>query len=265
MKSSLLALFMLVGTSSLAAADSASLSAPVPAFDRQLSTNRATLTFTGDAPRAAGHFEILYDPTEVEPVSVEFASGLGAGLRLAWSAIGDGVARVVINDAELTGVGLPQGPVDLLHIGFDVVEADFYLETAIRVRGGATAAAAADSSLIPIAEGPWIEIDLLDSQLTDAPSAPAQRLALYQSQPNPFNPQTEIRFETPSDGRASVRIYDVAGRLVRKLVDEELAAGTHVRTWNGADDRGQRVSSGVYLYRLEFGRQSATKKLSLVK
>jgi len=84
--------------------------------------------------------------------------------------------------------------------------------------------------------------------------------------PNPFNPYTEIHFELPADGGwTSVKVYSMDGRLVRELVDSELPAGTHTAVWNGRDENGARVASGVYFYRVEAPGVSAQQKLVLVK
>jgi hypothetical protein len=246
-------------------ADEAQLVVPNPSFDRQAPSNIVTLSLSTEDPRAAGHFELFYDPERLDPVTVELADGLGSEFAVSWSAIGDGVTRVVVSDPSASGLTLPTGSVPLLDIDFEVVEARWYLETEIAFRGGVTVRSATDDSTTTVPAGDPIEIDLLDSTLTGAPPDRVSRLALHQCRPNPFNPRTEIRFETPSAGRATLRIYDVAGRLVRTLVNEDLEPGSHQRVWDGTDQRGGRVGSGVYLYRLEFGNRSATKKLTLIK
>ena len=90
--------------------------------------------------------------------------------------------------------------------------------------------------------------------------------ALGDAYPNPFNPQTTIAFELPNEQAASLRVYDVSGRLVRVLVDGEVVAqGRHEAIWNGRDDTGRRVASGTYFYRLEAGAYTETKRMVLVK
>ncbi len=69
--------------------------------------------------------------------------------------------------------------------------------------------------------------------------------------PNPFNPSTIIRFEVPSlGGRTTVRVYNIAGRVVRELGNEELSPGIYELEWNGRDEGGERVASGIYFYRV---------------
>jgi hypothetical protein len=89
--------------------------------------------------------------------------------------------------------------------------------------------------------------------------------SLAQNEPNPFNPETTIRFTMPASGNVTINIYDAAGRLVRSLVDGVKDAGSHNVTWNGVDNHGSPVSSGVYFYRLTAGKFSETKKMTLLK
>jgi hypothetical protein len=83
--------------------------------------------------------------------------------------------------------------------------------------------------------------------------------------PNPFNPRTSVQLALPIAGRARVDIYDVRGRLVRQLVDEDLPAGNHSRTWSGMDDRGQRVASGVYMVKVSHPGGEQVTKVALVE
>jgi hypothetical protein len=90
--------------------------------------------------------------------------------------------------------------------------------------------------------------------------------ALLQNVPNPFNPTTTIGFEVPTGGaRVTIRIYDVAGRLVRTVVNEYRAAGRHRVPWDGRNQHGARVATGVYFYRMEAGSFAQTRKMLLLK
>lgn len=92
---------------------------------------------------------------------------------------------------------------------------------------------------------------------------------LSQNYPNPFNPTTRIRYTVGTKQTqpvpVSLKIYNVLGQLVRTLVDEEKAAGSHRVTWDGRNDRGQELSSGVYLYRLEIENLRVSRRMLLLK
>ncbi len=91
------------------------------------------------------------------------------------------------------------------------------------------------------------------------------RFQVWQNSPNPFNPETSIRFELTSRDQVRINIYDVAGRLVTALLNQELPPGNHQIVWNGRDHRGRLVSSGIYFCRLEAGGHFETVKLMLAR
>jgi len=96
-------------------------------------------------------------------------------------------------------------------------------------------------------------------------TTPRIQIALEQNVPNPFNPETTIRFVLPQPDRAIVAIYTLAGERVRTLLDAPAPAGSGSVTWDGTDDHGSRVSSGVYLYKLQAGKLGETRKMILLK
>jgi hypothetical protein len=104
-------------------------------------------------------------------------------------------------------------------------------------------------------------IELADSLGRAAPRA----VVLHQNAPNPFNPGTTIRFELPQDEQVSIRIFDVRGRVVRTLVQGRRPAGYNEVTWNGVDEAGRRVASGVYWYRLEMPGVVQTRAMVLAR
>jgi len=89
---------------------------------------------------------------------------------------------------------------------------------------------------------------------------------LHANVPNPFNPITTIAYDIPAGGAdVDISVFDVSGRLVRQLVHEHRPAGVSSAQWKGDDDRGQRVASGVYFYRMRAGAFVDTKKMVLLK
>jgi flagellar hook assembly protein FlgD len=102
----------------------------------------------------------------------------------------------------------------------------------------------------------------------DQPATPLpKQFALQQNYPNPFNPSTAIEFSIPEgfQGAVTLRIYNTLGELVRELVAEELRPGTYREVWDGLDNTGRRLATGVYLYQLKAGSYTATRKLMLMK
>lgn len=89
--------------------------------------------------------------------------------------------------------------------------------------------------------------------------------ALHQNYPNPFNPSTEISFNLERKARVTLVIYNVLGQEIVRLVDDEVEAGHHKVTWDATDSNDQRVSSGIYFYRLVSDDYRATRKMVLLK
>ena len=111
------------------------------------------------------------------------------------------------------------------------------------------------------------EYALLCSDNITGEETPVTPLATYLEQnfPNPFNPSTRIAFGINEPGRVSLRIYDAAGRLVRTLINEEREAGVYSEAWNGRDNVGSAVASGIYFYNLTAGSFKETKKMVLLR
>ncbi|HEX6791863.1 MAG TPA: M6 family metalloprotease domain-containing protein [Candidatus Krumholzibacteria bacterium] len=138
----------------------------------------------------------------------------------------------ILADFDLTGA--PNGTYDV--VVYNPGGASAALTDAFAISGGATAAG-------------------------DSP----KKFALLPNYPNPFNPATTIRYELASRSRVELRIYDVKGALVKTLVNESKPAGVYSLEWNGRDDRGVAVSSGVYFYRITAGSFNDVRKMTLLK
>lgn len=94
---------------------------------------------------------------------------------------------------------------------------------------------------------------------------PAAATRLVDVSPNPFNPQTRVTFELARGGRVLLEVYDLQGRLVRTLFAGERSAGRHVEAWNGTDDGGGKVASGLYMARLTADGVTQMMKMTLLK
>ena len=94
---------------------------------------------------------------------------------------------------------------------------------------------------------------------------PPTSYALGQNYPNPFNPTTTINFDVKELTNVKIVVYDVLGRAVRTLVNQEMAPARYQATWDGLNDHGQQVSSGIYIYKMDAGSFMQIKKMLLLK
>ncbi len=103
-----------------------------------------------------------------------------------------------------------------------------------------------------------------DTEIDD-PGAAVESGETLAATPNPFNPRTEVSFTLEAPGRVRLAVYDVSGRLVRRLIDNELPPGRHTVVWDGRDGDGGPAASGVYFLRWESEGETARRKVALVK
>jgi type IX secretion system substrate protein len=94
---------------------------------------------------------------------------------------------------------------------------------------------------------------------------PTKKYELAQNYPNPFNGTTNIPFELQKDGKVSITIYDVLGRKVKTLINKPYTFGKHTISWDGTDDNGKNISSGIYFYQIKSNNYSKTKRLLLLR
>jgi hypothetical protein len=123
------------------------------------------------------------------------------------------------------------------------------------------------------------EISLLNAGFEEGVSAEISRevlspkallpkaFAMSQNYPNPFNPSTTIAYDIPEGNNVQVQlnVYNMRGQLVRTLVDESKSEGSYQIQWDGSDNYGRRVSSGIYFYRIKAGEFSNTRKMVILK
>ncbi len=157
--------------------------------------------------------------------------------------------------------GLVFGPDDHLYV------ADYWNDRVLKYDGANGSPlgifVTADSDLM---SNPYNLLFVEDSSVGVAEDNPDPARNLMQANfPNPFNPATTIRFSLSVPGEVSLRIHDLAGRVVRELVDGLRVAGDYSATWDGLDDRGNRQPSGVYLAQLVIGEHRESRKLTLMK
>ncbi len=124
-----------------------------------------------------------------------------------------------------------------------------------------------------VADGPNADFDsfqILKGEATAVepqahqPEVPTD-YALSQNYPNPFNAETRIQFNIAQTGHVSLKVYNVTGQLVRDLVNEDMPAGSHSAVWNGRDQNGRQLASGVYFCRMISGSYTETIKMTFLR
>ncbi len=201
---------------------------------------------------------------QIDPTALDFAAvqlGESALLPLRVDNLGDGelVIGSILSDhsdfeANLDELILPPGASGSLLVEF------------------APSELGPISATLTLASNDPLQAELtvpLSGQGVSATSAdpPQARFALLPARPNPFSDGTALRFVLPESGQVRLGVYDLRGRLLRRILEpgERLEAGEHHRAWNGRDQDGNRLASGVYFIKLEWGDRQATRKLLLLR
>ncbi len=110
-----------------------------------------------------------------------------------------------------------------------------------------------------------VDVDSIFASVENRSRGVPHNFQLLQNYPNPFNAETWIRYNLRDKEKATIAIYNVSGRKVRTLIEDDQLPGTHRVKWNGRDDWGREVSSGVYVCQLRAGQKSLTRKLLLLR
>ncbi len=156
---------------------------------------------------------------------------------------------------RLVGGGMANYPVNDLHrIGFEG-DTLVVVHAGGTERYGATTVARIEFLWSPANSG------VVDPQ---AAAALVKAVHLFQNQPNPFSPETSIAFDLPKDGPVELVIYGVNGRQIRRLVNDTRAAGRHTASWDGRDDAGEKVGSGIYFYQLSAPGVAESRRMILL-
>lgn len=112
--------------------------------------------------------------------------------------------------------------------------------------------------------GNWWSYNSNTTALPVSPTIPS-KTELIGNYPNPFNPTTNIGFRIAGFGFVELEIYDVTGRMVKTLVNENLAAGSYTVQWNATNNAGQKVGSGLYFYKIQAGELTQVRRMMLIK
>ena len=190
----------------------------------------------------SGDLVVTYDAAMYRVGAVELTDGTSDFL-LASNAV-DGTLRIAFAGAQAQS----EGPGALVTIQVEALSGamgatPLHLEE-VSLNGGQTAAemlASAAAFMVP------------------------QSFSLQQNWPNPFNPETSLRYQLAAPGAVRLQVYDALGQVVRILVDDHQAAGSYSVSWDGLNTSGLRAATGVYFYSLEAGGAVQTRKMTLLR
>ncbi len=208
---------------------------------------------------AAVELNLKYDPTVLALGAPQLgADASGMALQYKFDATGNVKVIIHFTNPFNTSQQLPAGT------GIEIIK--FPMLAARTVQAGNTKQLKLSKALLSTANSASITVEGIDEE----PLLP-ETFELFQNYPNPFNPITNIKFTigAAEDGaltqRATLDIYNILGQRVTTLVDDNLPTGQYQTEWDATSERGQRVSTGVYFYRLVVGQNSQAKKMLLIK
>ncbi|MCX7995053.1 MAG: T9SS type A sorting domain-containing protein, partial [candidate division WOR-3 bacterium] len=119
---------------------------------------------------------------------------------------------------------------------------------------------------------PWYPYDFMMRVRTDYipgisenKNHPEEKFTLYHPFPNPFSACVKISFNLPKEREIRLNIYDVSGRLVKRLINGKLQKGKHLVLWDGKNEENKTSSTGIYFIKVDFGEESFTEKLIFVR
>ncbi|MEZ4702619.1 MAG: S8 family serine peptidase [Rhodothermales bacterium] len=219
----------------------------VPSGDGTYIGTKALNTQSGFSFRAVNNPDELYDDfTDQEK----------------WNFISGGVQTTTLDATDVSTL-MSAGPFNLQPgVLSDFAFALVVGSTDAEVRANADAAQAFWQNKVKVLDANPVAIE-------EPAAGPSYVFALDAAFPNPTASETTISYQLPAPGSAALRVYDVLGREVRTLVDASQSAGIHGITWDGTDESGRRLPSGLYLYTLEAqtpqGLRTATRKMVLVR
>lgn len=191
----------------------------------------------------AGRIRLRYDSAALDLLEVTAASG---------------DALMAINDRTDGELGVSLIDIDgLVAAGGEILYLRFHLDPALREQIGIEM----DGARLFDGSAGRMEIQSGGQTLRLLPTS----YALHQNAPNPFNPSTQIRYQLPRAENVRLVIYDLLGRTVRVLADDHQEAGYHLVTWDGRDQIGRPVGSGIYLMRLMAGNFAQVRKMTLMR
>ncbi len=204
-------------------------------------------------------------PLTFEPIPAHFGTG-----EIDWTpfravyADADGSGQV--DEDDICGVASNYGMSNAAFTKLSQTESDNF-QKALKLLDASVLEAMYNAIIeCPQSQGQSMLKDILEEQLRNQSVAVLpDEITLYQNYPNPFNPSTTIRFFLPKQATVSLNVYSVTGRKVKTLIDNESRIGLNSVVWDGKDEFGKSVATGIYLYSLKTSNMQINKSMLLIK
>jgi len=213
-----------------------------------------------------GYFEVkVIDlPNALLAIDVQPTTRLSGGTTGSGS-IGPGSGEIETGDAYIWGYfnsgGIAPGTGAIADVTVYVDETSGYFGSAMLMITHTAATNESQQVLYSMGMGQSSVALATDTETNVIPKT----FSLHQNYPNPFNPATIVSYDLPKASDVRLTVYDMMGRQVKVLIQGHESAGRKQVAWNGTDEKGRAVSAGVYLYRINTGYHSATRKMLLMK
>jgi len=213
----------------------------------------------------------LLGPADNEVIALTF-SNTGDTLFFTWEESSDINSDEITYEIQLSEVLIPLAAVSEYMIGDTVIFVTYEDLLAVMVATGLPGisgtwdiAAISNGDTVFSKNGPYTLTIDASAVGIDEESLLPESFALHQNYPNPFNPTTAIRYDLPKQSQVMIAIYDVTGRKIRTLVSKQEEPGYRSVIWNGLNDAGSQVGTGLYIYTIRAGNYFKTRKMLLVK
>jgi len=202
-----------------------------------------------DGPVRGLEFMLKYDPSLVDVKSPSLAQ-FQESVLMSYQEVGPGLLKVIA--ADIQGGNIQDADNAFMNIPVEFKGTELQIST---VELDEVNLAGATGELIQVVAR------TTSSELKVVPG----NFALHQNFPNPFNPSTEIRFDLPEAGRVDLAIFNLMGQKIRTLSADQMTPGYHAIVWDGTNDLGSQVATGMYFYSIQTKGFNATKKMLFLK
>ena len=194
-------------------------------------------------------FELNYN-SELVDIQTPYLVDTQGNVMISSNKIAEGTKKVIVTDMQ----GKTIEPVGYVYLSIPVV-----------FKGSSYDVGQVEIDNINVAGFAGDLIDYVSRTAISEVKLIPSDFSLQQNFPNPFNPSTEIRFDLPEEGQVELSVFNMQGQKVRTLESGKMKPGYHAIIWNGTNDNGSRVSTGMYFYSIKTNKFQAVRKMLFLK